>query len=143
MDSVSTSITEKCDWLYEVYRDKSRVIHGPLRTRCDFVNGVIKNSPQREDAEPCSWHDFYPGNVLRVSSFEHVSAFPVLSFLTERGEMSVHGVESILPWSRLPMYRPNANRTYVNPGCGGRELSDSSDIRCQHNSVPMDIGFRI
>lgn len=53
----------------------------------------------------------HPGNVLRVSSFENVSAFPVMSFLIARGAISFHGVASILPCSRLPTYSPNARRT--------------------------------
>lgn len=53
----------------------------------------------------------YPGNVLRVSSFENISDFPVLSFLVVRAPMSVHGVESIFPCSRFPTYSPKASRT--------------------------------
>lgn len=82
------------------------------RPVCHHPNFVRRNQ-QLYNVRHVTHSLLYPGNVLRVSSFANVSAFPVFSFLTERGAISVHGVESIFPWSRLPMYSPKASRTYA------------------------------
>lgn len=95
--------------------------HQPIHQIHTSINPSIHTSINHSIKSIKSIHLFtgrnaffaYPGNVLRVSSFEDISDFPVVSFLIERGAMSVHGVESMFPCSRFPTYSPKASRTCV------------------------------